>query len=509
MDDQGAVRPFPLHWPFLHDLFAQLEEGLITGECPVIRVEKSRRLIVTTALCVWIDWHMVRRFADLDDARLHFDNPDDYVGLFSASVTIKNEPDAKKVITRARKIHLRMPDMLRRPYAADNALNLEIEGGGQLWGLNAGGHAARLEGYAVSIMDEAAFQPNASENYRALRRCSKLVVIVSTANGKANFFYDIGYDPDKSEGVQKIRIHYTDHPERRPTSVEGGSASGDRWYARESKGTPQADWDREQEILYDVYAEPGLFSVDWAAAGGDSACVQSVVWDQESVIDIAHDPGYWRSAIVVSYNNFFRQRCVLKVYLGKECTWDEQLTRVYTEIAALYPGAAFRLVGDPAAHQNKTIANEFGENKDVQVCQRIAKALLGANRINYEYHCDKLPKHSRVEGHRMVRRLFYSRGDNKPGLLVDKDQCGLLLEAVRGGYRFPENATDHQKELEMPNRTSDHVHIVDAFRYCVVQFTIKGALPIEEPPESDEVDWAEVEETTAAAEKRQIERGIY
>jgi hypothetical protein len=446
IDDEGRIRPFPLDYPYLHDFIDKLEDPKIA----VIAAEKSRRMIISTTMMAWCDYNMGRVQAEETGE------------LWAACTIIKNEEDAKKLIRRCKRIHQRLPSVLRRKYSIDNVLQLEIAGGGFLEGLNAGGQGPRQEGYRVGIMDEAGFQLRARENYRALRQCVQKIVVISSANGVGNLHHDL--ISGKIPGAVVVRMHYSHHPHRKP-----GTPDGDKWYARARIGVSEVDWQREQEIAYDIFAEEGWYTTDF-----NEACVQAVEWDGKSPITIGIDNGFVRAGAVVSYVNEYGQWCRMKEFLGQEELTDVYCARIFEFCRSSYPEAQYRIVCDPAAGQRKSIKDSGGANTDIDVINRTAKAVFGLP-VFCQY--DRIRRLQRKDGHREVRQQFKMRGDNRLGTIIDPTGCPILLEGFRGGYRQPEKATPHQIELEEPNRTSDHVHIMDADRYPVMQFTVAPSVP--------------------------------
>lgn len=395
--------------------------------------------------------------------------------LWSGCIIIKNEEDAKKIITRLKRIYSRVPLWLKRPISTDRALSFGFEGGGYFEGLNAGGKGPRQEGYSVGIMDEAAFQMRARENYGALRQCARKTVVNSTANGTGNLHHDLisGIIP----GAHKIRIHYSAHPYR-----DQSTDIGRQWKKRAMIGQSHVDWQREMEINYETFAEEGWFIHDFR----EECVVDELEWDGRAIINISFDPGYAASAAMVSFVNSDHQWCRLQEYIRHNLTTEEFCQEVFDDCRAQYPSAKFRLCCDPyGGAQRKTVRDSGGANTDVDVINRTAYNVLEQRAVVQN---DRVPELRRADGHRLIRRQFALRADEKPGTLIDRNGCKLFISGLRGGYRQTEKPTARQLELEEPNRSSDHVHLFDADRYAVVQFTTETGVtkytqsqPVQEP----------------------------
>lgn len=440
-DDESRLKPYPSDLPHvdsLHKFYATAKRGA---------VKKSRRMFATTEWCA----------TALHEAlRTHTSKTGD---LDSSVVISQSEPHAKKVMRRIRGMYDRLPAAFQRPLSRCNDLEFFVEDGGQITGLHAGGQGPRTEGYKRALMDELAFQENADENWRALLACTKYVVAVSTPNGPGNLFYDLAHG--RIAGVDILTLHYSMHPDRQP-----GTEKGDAWIREMKAGMPVADWDREFEIRFDIFAEDGWFSQDF-----DPACIQDVTWDGSSIITRGWDFGWHRPAVCWSYINRVGQWCDIYEMLGEDINLEDFAAKTLEVSKANWPGAVFRDGGDPAVVQKRPISNAFGENTEWEVLRRMG--------INLQF--DRIRKLRRADGHRMIRMQFKIRPDGRPGMLINPNTCPLILEGFRGGYRMPDRKGQiHQRalELEEPNPADNTFrHLIDARRYAVTQFMGATAIP--------------------------------
>uniref|UniRef100_A0A6M3IST4 Putative terminase n=1 Tax=viral metagenome TaxID=1070528 RepID=A0A6M3IST4_9ZZZZ len=448
IDEDGVVRLYPNPVEFPH--VRRMNQWLFTANRGVLN-KKSRGMFATTATLTYMLWECTRTFTDIDGR------------VWAGCVISKNEDDAKLLIRRVKDIYLRLPSWLRRPLEVDNSREIKIQGGGLIRGLHAKGEGPRQEGYSFGLMDELGFQENADRNWRALLARTKRVVGISTPNGSGNLWYDLVHG--KVPGVDMFTLHYSDHPYRIP-----GTEVGDRWQQLKRAGMPLVDWLREYEGRFDVWSEEGWFTHDFH----EGCVVERIDWDGKSLIDIGIDPGYNKAGAMISFENEFHQWALMKEFLGEYSLTQDYIGGIFEYCKAAYPRAIYRLAADPACAQRQTIKDTGGANTDYEVIARMAKDIL---RQNLYPQFNKIPKLFRRDGHRMMRMMFKTRADGKPGMIIDQHGCPIFLEAMRGGYRQPERSTPHQIELEEPNRTSNHVHIVDATRYPIMQFTKREAIP--------------------------------
>ena len=258
-----------------------------------------------------------------------------------------------------------------------------------------------------------------------------------------------------------VRLHYSEHPDRVP-----GTAIGDAWIARKRAGKTEAEWQVEYEINYDVYLTAGYYGSDWT-----SAVVRPVDWDGRGIITIGMDYSYLHPAAVVSYVNEHNQWCRVAEYLQSEVTLERFAEDVFTDCVRRYPNATFRVAPDPfRGRQTKGDSDAFGDPAtDLATITRIARGVLGSDVLVSIWQTGKM---LRREGHRRVRRAFVMREDGKYGTIIDPS-CKLLIQGFGGAYGPKENATGHQLELEEPDDSRLHVHIMDADRYGFCEFVME------------------------------------
>lgn len=410
--------------------------------------DKSRAMLASTDPLLWDLWQCQR-------TAYHNTRHNAGRAPWRGAVQRQSQTDSISLLKRAYEVYSRLPDWLRMPLARDNQDVMETASGGIIRAFHSGAVAGRGDGWDHLNLDEFAYQMRAQENWQAFDRV-RLKQAVSTPNGRGNPFEQLvsGVIP----GVAHVRLHYSEHPARRP-----GTATGDAWIARKRAGKTEAEWQVEYEINYDVYLVAGYYGSDYTAA-----VVRPVEWDGKGIITIGMDYSYLHPAAQVAYANKYSQWCRIATYLQAETTLERFAAAVFGDCVRRYTGAAFRVAPDPfRGRQTKGDSDAFGDPAtDLATVTRIAREILGPNTLVSIYQTGKM---LRAEGHRRVRRGFVMREDGRYGTIIDPS-CTLLVQGFAGAYGPSENATAHQLELEEPDPNRLHVHVMDADRYGFCEF---------------------------------------
>ncbi len=464
--DEGIVRyPYPTDWKFLreyHDAYKQAYQDKVPFVCV-----KSRGMLATTdPLVDWL-WEASRREA--------------HGGIWRVAIVRQSQHDADLLIERTRVIHKHLPAYLKRPLTKDNVDELRIGDNCILRALHSQGEAGRGEGWDIVLFDEMAYQEHASRNWVAFDR-ARLKMGVSTPNGEGNKFHDLAMGTVASARIYDLG--FEDHPHRTPDTPVG-----DEWQTRKRESMTNPEWLVEYCRRFDVYAEPGLLSDDFS----EKCVVDQLDWDGSAQIVISFDPGFVDGAgAMIRYANEFYQDCRLKEFFAQNMLTEDFTEKVCKYAKAHWPDAEYLLTGDVAAKQRKTTKDRFNANTDEQVIVRVSSQILSD--ADYDengalvsgqplpYQIDNLSGYKRKEGHRLLRSAFHVRpGDGRRGALVSGTGCPKLIQAFRGGYKLPKNATPKHKENEEPDRSMQCVHICDADRYGYLQFLKTGGIPSYQP----------------------------
>jgi hypothetical protein len=170
--DGGGTMPFHL-WPSQRDLL-----GKIATE-RLLLILKARQLGASWLVCAYALW-------------LCLYHPGKVVLLFS-----KGQDEANELLRRVSVMYARLPDAIRAalpPLTKENTGELAWGNGSRVKSMPATQSAGRTFTASLVVMDEAAFMTYATALYTALKPtidAGGQLIILSTANGRGNLFYDL------------------------------------------------------------------------------------------------------------------------------------------------------------------------------------------------------------------------------------------------------------------------------------------------------------------------------
>ena len=165
----GGAIPFTL-WDFQADLLQKIHDPL------------HNRHIILKARQLGISWLMA-------GYALH-------TAMFQSGANVLmlslHQPEASALLDKARHMWRNLPQPLRPTITKDNESLIQFKSGNKIQALPSTQNAGRSETASLVIVDEAAHQEYAEENYGAYKPTvdggGKLVVL-STANGRGNFYH--------------------------------------------------------------------------------------------------------------------------------------------------------------------------------------------------------------------------------------------------------------------------------------------------------------------------------
>jgi len=408
--------------------------------------DKSRGMMASTDPLLWDLWQ---------GQRIAYQNTKHNAGLapWRGFVQRQSEDFSIELLARAFDVYDRLPDWVRMPLGRRNLTLLETAGGGIIRAFHAGETAGRGDGWDHGNIDEMAFQQNARESWKAFDRV-RLKQATSTPRGRDNLFSDLVHG--KVQGVAVCRLHYSDHPDRRP-----GTLLGDAWIALKRSGKSEAEWQQEYECNYDVFAGSGFYTADWKPE-----CVRAVEWDGKSLINIGMDYSLLNPAAAWNYINENDQVCWLGCELRHEIGIERYCKDLFEMLKARYPGHIPRIAPDPfRGRQRQGDTDQYDDlNTNLRTIQRVANEVYGRPVLVSVARTGRMQVH---EGHKVVRRTLGLREDKKFGVVVDPS-CDYLIQGFAGAYGPKEGAVDNG--LEEPDKRRECVHVMDAGRYVVCEF---------------------------------------
>lgn len=172
LGDGFGTMPFKL-WPAQ----AELLWALLLNR--LVLILKSRQLGVSWICCWYVLWLCFWQAGKL------------------ALLLSRGQDEANEMLRRVRVLYERLPEWIRQAGPAVVKLNMEEiawSNGSRVQSLPASPGSGRSYTASVAIMDEAAFMAYASEVYTAMKPtidAGGQLVILSTANGRANLFYTL------------------------------------------------------------------------------------------------------------------------------------------------------------------------------------------------------------------------------------------------------------------------------------------------------------------------------
>jgi len=238
-------------------------------------------------------------------------------------------------------------------------------------------------------------------------------------------------------GFAVCEVHYSADEEK-----------GQEWVERELRGVPGGMDSEIWRIEYEI---------DWRAGGGVG--VYSKIFKEEQILerfDIrkyteiyeAWDFGYRRPAVLWGVIDVDDRLVIVGENLGFDIMLEEYIEHILRERE-----------------------RRFGRGKEyISICDIAGQAVkdTGESSIrilsNYGIHCraKRVKIHEGIED---VRRLMRQREDGLYGLMVVRNECPILIEALRGGYRYKEKGDEVEKD-------GYYEHIADCLRYMVANLGV-------------------------------------
>ncbi len=292
------------------------------------------------------------------------------------------------------------------------------------------------------ILDEMAYLPFGSLIMGALAPIIDVkgrFVGVSTPNGKDSLFYPVWHEDNPD--IQKVKLHYTERPDR-----------DESWVKRMklSVGMTEQKWLREYEMSFATPAgKPvyGIFSAKQIQSWKEH-------WHKGHILVIGPDRGFHFPGMLWTFMNKLDQLIVAHEYLGRDMRRDEFVQKCAQKTVALF-GDADNITWVPG---DFAMMESDGQNwkkvmEDAGFKVKIGKA--GRDEIV-----------RRVDA---TRRKMALRQDGNYGMLIDPS-CEILIEALAGGYHYPE--VIDKPENEKPEKDGYYDHLANCLEViCDNHFT--------------------------------------
>lgn len=246
-----------------------------------------------------------------------------------------------------------------------------------------------------------------------------------------------------TNGVNRFRVlrtHYTADPDKATKA----------WYAKTRPGYSKTGWDQEFEITFTSYEGKGVYRSQFGntpvAEGGH--LVRSLDFDPDRPIYRIWDFGYHHPACLFIRETQSHHHVVFDELMGTDIFLQEFVPQVL-EMTERYKGkySYIKDFCDPAGKQPKSTGKS-----DLEILREFDIRPTWAqfeikDTINY-----------------VRNSLTTTMADGLPVLLVDADNCPILIDGLSGGYRYPPGK-EGKADKELPLDDGYYEHLQDCLRY--------------------------------------------
>lgn len=247
----------------------------------------------------------------------------------------------------------------------------------------------------------------------------------------------IKHNKDNSFAV--VRLHYSADPDRDAA-----------WVADAKRGMPERGWQREYEIDYSIY-EGKTFFPEFKEFN-----IQKSEYRPRETLYRGWDYGFHRPAVLITKLNQFDQWAWIDVILGEDEGVRAFGTRIKRHCDAMYPGAYYVDVGDPAGEQ----VSDKSEKTSVEILSAIGIYIRSR-------------KQPIKQGAEIIRQKLGMRVDGKPGLIVNPELT-IVIDGFKGGLHYPE-LREGQPPAEFYQKDGYYDHVFDGARYIATElFSVIG-----------------------------------
>lgn len=436
-DSNNPIKHFPNKEYFWHITKLWLENEKIV-------IAKSRQMMITWLIVALNLWKFITKNGQL---------------IFFQS---KKEYDSAQIVERAKTIYDNLPFKKQYPATIKYLHIISPERYSKIVGIPQGGAILRQYTSSSILCDEAAFQEQAEDAYSAAKPTIEgggNYTLISTADGKKNFFYRLYTDnlddeetgkDDQAEMVEimkglkirhnkngflAIRLHYTADPDKDPDTEQGL-----KWYKKTREGYPTHIWNKEYEIDFSTGSGKGIYVEDFLPK---LSIRKDLEYNKDLPLYRVWDFGYRHPAVLWAQINEKGQLCILREEQGLDETLFKFAPRIIDITEEYFPGARIRDFCDPAGVQK----NDKSEKTSIDI--------LKSFHIRPKYV--KINVSTSIE---YIRKLMIQQPDTKETRLLVHPRCKILIDGFQGGYIF-------KKDTDKPVEDGYYEHTQDCLRYLV------------------------------------------
>lgn len=437
-DDTGTTHAIP-NWGFTLRYIRALEAG------DNLVVEKSRQMMATWIACSFFVWKLLfvrgsagfmasRKEALVDDGG---ENSTRESLLGRVRYIYDRLPDWAKAMGPVQFSHLRVTAKWNESYIRGESSNPNLGRGGT---------------FTHGLLDEAAFMPQSETVFAAISdACKRGLILQSTPNGRANAFARLVHSKDS--GFRRIRLHWTDHPERwnrREFDTDGKPTSA---VYREMKAKMSPDQlAREWDINY-AASVSGLVYPEF---NYDRHFRSDLGYDPDLALHVGMDFGIGAPTAAVVFQIHGREVHVLADYEMPNAPAETNARNIWHVIRGLgFQGDRDEVIchGDPA-----------GNAREIATGSSVIREYRAAGFTQFT-----TPRVKLRDGIRLLKNKFHR---NEIYFSLD---CMKVAERI-GDYKYPTDDLGNVKGDE-PSKTGQDAmatHIMDGLRYGIT-----GCFPVD------------------------------
>lgn len=462
-EEIGKKRQFPLNYDYLHKLNKDIEDN------QKVVLLKPRRMIAS-----WLAVMRMQRNAVFCGSGMSgsFDS-------YRGGIASVGETEASYMVERISKTWHLLPDWMkdRNPLVVDNQMFLRWAKGGTIQAFPMKREGPQSFGFTEFLFDEMAIQEAARSTWTGLiptLGASGKLLAVSTPNGRMNFFADVWFNKDnRYKDVHRVEIDWWDNPEH-----------DQKWFSRVTAGMNKQMVARMFEKSFSVYEGVQVFpEFDKRYHVGETEVIEG------RPMYMGHDFGFLSPALLWGQVNSRDQFLFHREFLKNEVGYDNYLKDSIAFGNTWYDRKKTGLVHfvDPAGKQRYASKARSGAINDIQEIKiQYGKYAKNAQpqadgETQVRFGAQEVGTRSN-EGPRLkeFRKLFNLRADGQYGIIVNP-LCEVFIEALNGGYVFPESGNS-----ETPEK-NDASHVMDCGQYLVTGYnrmflSQSHAKPQEKPP---------------------------
>lgn len=350
--------------------------------------------------------------------------------------------------------------------------------------------------------------------YRSMHQVTNVIFLVGTPKGYGNYYAEIANKKTKIV-VGIHRVHWTEHPLKTVDLEYVNGKATSSWYRGQCESMEEDMIGGELDLSFEsslkgivfggTYSSihqrkglkplPGIPMVRCWDLGGTTAVIflqvtkwrqvrvyKEIVVDNLGLLDIADE-------VLKVSKELEEKGCQVVDHYGRPLAARMNTSNWFSQ---------YEDPGDPSGatmtktNQEVPEYTELQEKKSINVEYLFMAVLAPALRVRARI----------VAIEDAMKRLITSPDDPGPGFLIDVDECPILDEALRGGYRRKLDKSGNV--LDAIDERHPYEDVVDALGYGLVY---KFGVPEKVKQEQNKKTEEEIEDEEAGDEDTQAQRG--